>query len=284
MAAVTAAPGAADLDDHWLSAWLAEQAGERLLEVRESGLEGRELKDAGDRAAHELLVELLARHRPDDSVLSEEGKDDKRRLSASRVWIVDPLDGTRDFVARTGDFCVHVALAVDGIPTVGVVHQPIADATFQGVRGQGAVVDAQGARAPLRVSATERIADVRVGVSRLNISADLRHALAASGLEARAVALGASVKLMAVARGSLDAVVSFTAAEREWDTCAPEVIVREAGGSYTDLDGRALRYNQPDTARRRGTLVSNGVCHPGLLALLGPAFRAARGAGDGGAP
>lgn len=237
-----------------------------------------------DRQANDAILGLLRATFPSDAVLSEETPDDRARLGCSRVWIVDPLDGTRDFVAGTGDFCVHVALAVDGIPTVGVVHQPIADATFQAVRGQGAVVDAQGARTPLQVSATAGIAEVRVGVSRLNISADLRHALAASGLDGRAVPLGASVKLMALARGTLDAVVSFTAAEREWDTCAPEVIVREAGGRYTDLDGSALGYNQPDTARRRGTLVSNGACHPGLLALLGPAFQAARGRGQDGAP
>lgn len=234
-----------------------------------------------DRQANDAIVDLLRATFPDDAILSEETPDDRVRLGRSRVWIVDPLDGTRDFVSRTGDFCVHVALAVDGIPTVGVVHQPAADATFQAVRGRGAVVDARGARTPLRVSATARPEEVRVGVSRLNLGAELRHALAASGLDRRAVSLGASVKLMAVARGALDAVVSFTTAEREWDTCAPEVIVREAGGSYTDLDGGALTYNQPDTTRPRGTLVSNGACHAGLLALLGPAFRASRG---GGAP
>ena len=79
-------------DDHALAAWLAEEAGRRLLEVREEGLAGRDLKDAGDRAAHELLMQLLAEERPDDIVLSEEGKDDRRRLEADRVWIVDPLD------------------------------------------------------------------------------------------------------------------------------------------------------------------------------------------------
>lgn len=234
-----------------------------------------------DRQANDSIVGFLRATFPDDAILSEEAPDDEARLTCSRVWIVDPLDGTRDFVARTDDFCVHIALAVDGVPTVGIVHQPVADATFQAVRGQGAVVDAQGARTPLRVSATVAPGEARVGVSRLNISAQLRHALASTGLERRAVPIGASVKLMAVARGTLDAVVSFTAGEREWDTCAPEVIVREAGGSYTDLDGRPLGYNQPDTARRRGTLVSNGACHEALRALLLPAFEAARGSSSG---
>lgn len=237
-----------------------------------------------DRQANDAIVELLRATFPGDAILSEEAPDDPARLGRARVWIVDPLDGTRDFVARTGDFCVHVALAVEGVPTVGVVHQPVLDATFQAVRGQGAVVDAGGARTPLRVSATVAPEQVRVGVSRLSLGAELRQALAGAGLERRAVALGASVKQMAVARGTLDAVVSFTAAEREWDTCAPEVIVREAGGSYTDLDGGALTYNQRDTTRPRGTLVSNGACHGGLLALLGPAFHASRRLAGGGGP
>jgi len=87
----------ADADDHVLATWLAEVAGRRLLEVRGEGLEGKGLKDAGDAAAHELLMRLVAEHRPHDAVLSEEGKDDKARLSAERVWIIDPLDGTREF-------------------------------------------------------------------------------------------------------------------------------------------------------------------------------------------
>ena len=102
-------------DDHALAGWLATVAGERLLAVRGEGLEGRALKDEGDRVSHELLMELLATHRPDDAVLSEEGKDDAVRLTASRVWIVDPLDGTREFSEPPrDDWAVHVALWQDG--------------------------------------------------------------------------------------------------------------------------------------------------------------------------
>ena len=108
-----------------LAAWLAETAGHRLLEVRQEGLAGRELKDAGDAAAHELLMALLAEHRPDDTVLSEEGKDDKVRLSRDRVWIVDPLDGTREFSEPPrDDWAVHVALWQRGDLVAGAVAQP----------------------------------------------------------------------------------------------------------------------------------------------------------------
>ena len=225
-----------------------------------------------DREANDAIVATLRAAFPDDALLSEESPDDQGRLVRSRVWIVDPLDGTRDFVARTGDFCVHVALAVAGTPRVGVVHHPVSGATYAAIEGGGAFVERDGARAPLRVATVAAAADVRLGVSRLNVGEGLRRALGETGLAGRAVAIGASVKLMAVAQGTLDAVVSFTPAEREWDTCAPEVIVREAGGAYTDLDGHPLRYNQPDTARRRGSLVSNGACHAALLGLLRPFF------------
>src|SRR3954449_12821851 len=128
-------PAEAATDDHVLATWLATVAGDRLLEVRAEGLEGKELKDAGDRAAHELLMALLAEHRPGDAVLSEEGKDDKVRLSADRVWIIDPLDGTREFseVPRD-DWAVHVALwerqGDGGDLTAGAVAQPGLDTTF----------------------------------------------------------------------------------------------------------------------------------------------------------
>ncbi|UUZ60400.1 inositol monophosphatase family protein [Nocardioides sp. B-3] len=118
------------LDDHAFAVWAAEQAGEVLLQVRAgSGLEGKALKDAGDAAARELLARVLAEHRPDDAVLSEEATDDKARLSAARVWIIDPLDGTREFSEPPrDDWAVHVALWEASAPgdglTAGAVAQP----------------------------------------------------------------------------------------------------------------------------------------------------------------
>ena len=133
-------PREATTDDHVLATWLAEQAGHLLLEVRRQGLEGRELKDAGDAAAHELLMRLVAEMRPDDAVLSEEGKDDKARLTADRVWIIDPLDGTREFSEPPrDDWAVHVALwqrgsgdgsGGDGDLVAGAVAQPALGETF----------------------------------------------------------------------------------------------------------------------------------------------------------
>ena len=218
-------------DDHALAAWLAETAGRRLLEVREEGLEGRELKDAGDRAAHDLLMGLLAEHRPGDAVLSEEGKDDKARLAADRVWIVDPLDGTREFseVPRD-DWAVHVALWERGDLTAGAVAQPAIGETFS--TGRPPVVPPRTAERP------------RIAVSRSR-PPEFVHALAEE-LDAELVAMGsAGVKVISVARDITDAYV-HSGGQYEWDSAAPVAVARAAGLFTSRIDGTPLQYNQDD--------------------------------------
>lgn len=224
-------PAAAATDDHVLATWLATVAGERLLEVRGEGLEGKELKDAGDRAAHELLMDLLAKHRPGDAVLSEEGKDDKARLEASRVWIVDPLDGTREFSEPPrDDWAVHVALWVDGALAAGAVAQPALGETFN--TGQVPVV-------PPRTSERPRIA-----VSRSRPPAFV-NALAEE-LDAELVPMGsAGVKMMSVVRDVTDAYV-HAGGQYEWDSAAPVAVAAAAGLFTSRVDGTPLLYNQED--------------------------------------
>jgi 3'(2'),5'-bisphosphate nucleotidase len=225
-----------------------------------------------DLDANQAIVDILRAAFPDDGLLTEELPDGVERLAKRRVWIVDPLDGTRDFVARTDQFCVHVGLAVDGAAVVGAVHQPVAGLLFSARAGAGAFCrpdhDPDGAGRPLRVSASIVPGELRVGVSRLNASDRLGRCLIAAGMDRRAVAMGASVKQMVLARGELDAVINLSPGEQEWDTCAPEVVVHEAGGVLTDGDGRPFRYNQPDPTHPRGSLASNGACHTTLLALI----------------
>ncbi|MFC4783465.1 3'(2'),5'-bisphosphate nucleotidase CysQ [Nocardioides sp. MAHUQ-72] len=224
-------PAQAATDDHVLATWLATVAGERLLEVRGEGLEGRELKDAGDRAAHELLMELLAEHRPGDAVLSEEGKDDKARLEAGRVWIVDPLDGTREFSEPPrDDWAVHVALWEDGELTAGAVAQPALGETFN--TGQVPVV-------PRRTSERPRIA-----VSRTRPPAFVQ--ALAEELDAELVPMGsAGVKMMSVVRDVTDAYV-HAGGQYEWDSAAPVAVAAAAGLFTSRVDGTPLRYNQED--------------------------------------
>ncbi|GAB3779383.1 3'(2'),5'-bisphosphate nucleotidase CysQ [Nocardioides ungokensis] len=228
-------PAEAATDDHVLATWLATVAGERLLEVRGEGLEGKELKDAGDVAAHDLLMALIAEHRPDDAVLSEErpdeGADKVDRLSASRVWIVDPLDGTREFSEPPrDDWAVHVALWQDGELVAGAVAQPALGETFN--TGHPPVV-------PPSTSSRPRIA-----VSRSRPPAFV-NALAEE-LDAELVPMGsAGVKVLSVARDITDAYV-HAGGQYEWDSAAPVAVAAAAGLFTSRVDGTPLLYNQDD--------------------------------------
>jgi len=235
-------------DDHAFAAWAAEQAGTRLLEVRRQGLEGRALKDAGDAAAQELLATLLAEHRPDDHVLSEEASDDKSRLDADRVWIIDPLDGTREFSEPPrDDWAVHVALwertaPGDGL-TAGAVAQPALGETFH----TGAPVTV-----PPRTSDRPRIA-----VSRTRPPAFVE-ALAAE-IDAELVPMGsAGVKVMSVVRDLADAYV-HAGGQYQWDNAAPVAVARASGLHCSRVDGSPLVYNDDDTS-----LPDLLVCRPEL--------------------
>ncbi len=222
-----------------------------------------------DRDANAVILEILTSAFPADAILSEETPDTDARLTSRRVWIVDPLDGTKDFVQRSGEFAVHVGLAVDGKPVVGAVDLPGSGVTYSAARGHGAWRIEGAHRTRVHVSATAELTALRIGTSRAYPSASLVAFLDAHQIASR-LAMGASTKLMAVAAGALDAVINLSSGECEWDTCAPEIIVREAGGMYTDGAGAEFRYNLPDPKHRRGSICSNGACHGALVGALAP--------------
>jgi 3'(2'), 5'-bisphosphate nucleotidase len=227
---------------------------------------------AADRAASAAIAAALHQAFPADAVLCEEdeaGAAPARRRGAGRLWIVDPLDGTRDFIARTDQFAVHVGLAIDGEAVVGAVCLPVSGELYVAARGQGAFRYRRGEPpARLRVSAVSAVADVRVGISGLAPAGALRALLADTGLAARAVPLGASTKHMALAAGALDACINLSPGEADWDTCAPEVVIREAGGELTAGDGQRFRYGVDAGAHPRGSIATNGACHAALVALV----------------
>jgi 3'(2'), 5'-bisphosphate nucleotidase len=225
---------------------------------------------SADLDANAAITKRLTEAFPGDGILTEETPDDRARLSKPRVWIIDPLDGTRDFVARTGDFCVHIGLAVEHEAVLGVVYQPTVDSLAWAVRGGGAFEERAGETRRLHASTLSAPGQIRIGVSRLNLDEGLGKCLAAAGMSDRAVRLGASVKHIALARGDLDAVLNLSPSEQEWDTCAPEVIMREAGCTVTNGDGAPFRYNEPDLFRPRGSAASNGRCHSLVLRVMAP--------------
>jgi 3'(2'), 5'-bisphosphate nucleotidase len=219
------------MNDAELAAHLAEEAGRILLEVRESGKHhGKDLGRAGDQEANALLVAALRQLRPDDGLLSEEEKDNPARLSKERVWIVDPVDGTREYGEGRTDWAVHVALAIGGRPEIGAVALP----------GLGEVLRTD---APVTVPPAPR--RLRMVVSRTRPAAE---ALAvAEALGAELLPMGsAGAKAMAVVRGEAD-IYLHSGGQYEWDSCAPAAVALASGLHASRIDGSALAYNQADT-------------------------------------
>jgi 3'(2'), 5'-bisphosphate nucleotidase len=201
-------------------------------------------------------------------VLAEESKDDPSRLGKRRVWIVDPLDGTMEFIAHNGEFCIMIGLATEGKPVVGVVYQPIDDKLYAAAEGIGVFVEEFGDRLRLRVSRATDIRRFRLVVSRSHRPPILNNVIAHLGVQRERSIGSVGLKIGLIARGQADFYVHPNAGTREWDTCAPEVIIREAGGVITDCWNRPLRYNQPDVYRRFGLLASNGTRHSQLSVLV----------------
>ena len=220
-------------DDDRLAAELAEQAGKLLLDLRAEGGDPGDLRKKGDRLSHEFLAAELAARRPDDAVLSEEGRDDLARLAAGRVWIVDPLDGTREFgePGRT-DWAVHVALWERGALTAGAVALP-AQGQVLATTAPPVVPAVNGSEGPLRVV-----------VSRTRPPAFLERL--SQEMSVTLVPLGsAGAKAAVVMRGEADAYI-HAGGQYEWDSAAPAAVALAAGLHASRLDGSALRYNQPD--------------------------------------
>lgn len=219
------------MTDAQLASHLAEVAGRLLLEVRAAGLlPAKALGKAGDATANQFLCHALRELRPDDGLLSEEEKDNFDRLAASRVWIVDPVDGTREYGEERTDWAVHVALAIDGRPVHGAVALP----------GAGLVLrsDQPGAVPP----APERL---RMVVSRTRPAAEAMTVAAA--LDAEVIPMGsAGAKAMAVVLGQAD-IYLHTGGQYEWDSCAPAAVALAHGLHVSRIDGSALVYNQADT-------------------------------------
>ena len=219
------------MTDAELAAHLADLAGQILLTVRGAGvISGKALGNAGDATANQFLVAALCHQRPDDGLLSEESKDTPERLIKSRVWIIDPVDGTREYSEERTDWAVHVALSVDGVASVGAVALP----------GLGLV---------LRTDQPQKIPPppqrLRMVVSRTRPA---KEAVAvAEVLGAELIPMGsAGAKAMAVVLGQAD-IYLHSGGQYEWDSCAPVAVALAHGLHCSRIDGSPLIYNQTDT-------------------------------------
>jgi len=223
----------ANCDDAELAAYLAAEAGRLLLAVREtSGLTGKALGKEGDAAANRYLCDNIRRFRPDDGLLSEEEKDNPDRLAKRRVWIVDPVDGTREYSEGRSDWAVHVALSIDGVATVGAVALP-------GLEG-GIVLRSDRPQALPAMAAPPRFV-----VSRTRPAKEAQAVAEALGGEL--VAMGsAGAKAMAVVRGEAE-VYLHSGGQYEWDNCAPVAVAAAHGLHCSRINGEQFFYNRLHT-------------------------------------
>ncbi|MBX7532401.1 3'(2'),5'-bisphosphate nucleotidase CysQ [Qipengyuania sp. 1XM1-15A] len=219
------------MTDAELAAHLAEVAGKILIQVRESGMfEGKSLGKAGDETANQFLCHALRQQRPEDGLLSEEEKDNHARLDKERVWIVDPVDGTREYGEARSDWAVHVALCVNGKPETGAVALPGLDTVL---RTDAPIDVPAAAQKPRMVVSRTRPAKEAVSVAE-TIGAEL-------------VGMGsAGAKAMAVVRGEAE-IYLHTGGQYEWDSAAPAAVALAHGMHASRIDGSPLTYNQADT-------------------------------------
>ncbi|MHA7820451.1 MAG: 3'(2'),5'-bisphosphate nucleotidase CysQ [Erythrobacter sp.] len=221
------------MTDAELAAHLAEIAGRILIDVRDSGMfEGKALGKAGDATANEFLCHALRAARPDDGLLSEEEKDNPARLGKSRVWIVDPVDGTREYGEERSDWAVHVGLAIDGVATTGAVALP-------GLDGGTVLRTDQPGALP------EAADKPRFLVSRTRPAAEATAVCEAMGGELLGMG-SAGAKAMAVVRGEAE-IYLHSGGQYEWDNCAPVAVAQAFGLHCSRIDGSPFRYNNADT-------------------------------------
>lgn len=228
---------------------------------------------AADRAANDVIVEGLRRAFANDAILSEESRDSSERLDASRVWIVDPLDGTKEFLAQNGEFSIMIGLAVNGEAVLGVVYLPDGDVMYSAARGHGAWVERGGrterlvrgpAREPLRLVGSRSHAEP--------LLESMRDALEITDVEPCG---SVGVKCSRIAEDRRDLYIHPVPYLKEWDTCAAEIVLSEAGGHVTDCLGEPLRYNKPDPRQSHGILACAPGAHERVLERVRPLYLAA---------
>lgn len=234
----------------------SQRAGELVARCFRDGPESWEKSKGNpvtqaDLDADALIREILAQAFPDDGFLTEESTDDHSRLEKARVWIIDPIDGTREFAKQIPEFAISIGLVTDQRPVVGVVHNPIAEVTVSGRLGHGVYKNGQ----PAGVSDCKTLASARAAVSRSEENAGKLEPYAPLFGELRPMG-SIAWKLALVACGDADFNLSVKP-KSEWDVCAGDLLVHEAGGGYVDFAGQVPRYNQPDALREESMIAGS---------------------------
>ena len=254
----------------------ARAAAKRILELYGPDVEVRwkgenDPVTAADEAATGVILEHLHGAFPDDAILIEERADDRSRLGRRRVWIVDPLDGTREFIDRIPEFCVMIGLVEDGEPVVGVVHVPLTGAVFLGSRGSSARrIDGDGTTVDLSCTPAPSIEAMRLVVSRSHRSEKISRAKDLLGITAEVPSGSVGMKVARLVTGEADLYIHLGPGIKLWDACAPDAILRSAGGLMTDPAGAPIDYGAESVHCPIGLLASAGTHHAAIADKLEP--------------
>jgi 3'(2'), 5'-bisphosphate nucleotidase len=224
-----------------------------------------------DREASRVIVDGLGAAFPDDAILSEEEADQPEiRLASRRVWIIDPIDGTAGFVKKDGDFGVQIGLAENGFPVLGIVFLPFHDSMSYAVKGGGSFT-AIGSGEPVRMSTSDRtdLSTMTIAVTRNHLTPRMKRIIEHFGFTNIVRRGSVGLKAGLIASRICDIYIHPSPRTKIWDTCAPQIILEEAGGMLTDIFGGPLRYDRAQLQNLNGILASNGAVHEQAVERLG---------------
>jgi 3'(2'), 5'-bisphosphate nucleotidase len=224
---------------------------------------------AADRAASRFVVDELRRRFPLDGILCEEEKDDLQRLSRPRVWVIDPMDGTKEFISRNGEFSVMIGLAVDGEARLGAVYQPTEKKLYYASPGGGAYLTHGEATRRLLVSGETDLSKAVMALSRSHLSPTNETIRKNLGIDHTIQTGSIGLKVGLLCEGKAHVYVQGKGTSL-WDTCGPEAILREAGGTMTDKLGGRFAYNIEEVKNAQGVIATNAVFHDRVLQAAGP--------------
>jgi len=199
-------------------------------------------------------------------ILSEESVDDKKRLDSKKIWIVDPLDGTSDFIKKTGEFTIMISLVEDHIPILGIIYWPTKSTLYLAQKGQGAFKSDKGSWSKLSVSNVSELENCRVVGSRYHISEIEQNLIKRLNIS-QFTSKGSSLKVADISSGNAELYFTTTNKIKQWDTCASYCLITEAGGKMTDMFGNDLKYNTERLNHENGLLVSNGLIHNHIIKI-----------------
>lgn len=259
---------------------LAREAGALLMEIYATDFDVDYKGKAdpvteADRRANEHLVRRLREAFPHDGIVAEETEDKSDAQMRGRCWYVDPLDGTKEFIAKNGEFAVMIGLAVDGAAQLGVVYQPVSDKLYRGVVGESAFLEVGDRTYGLSVSSKSEASELALVVSRSHRSEATGALVERLGIQNEMRSGSVGLKVGLIAERKADLYVHLSKGSSAWDACAPDAILRAAGGRFTDLAGDPFVYGGESLKNERGILACNAAAFDAVLPVASEIAREA---------